>query len=78
MSHHTIVVDFPLEAVRLVGRVSNLAQNEIRLILVDIIVPLEPSVSAVYTPSILVDPAPHSHLPFGPLSMFINIQRTVN
>lgn len=64
MSHHTIVVDFPLEAVRLVGRVSNLAQNEIRLILVDIIVQLESSVSAVYTPSILVDPAPThtSHL----------------
>ncbi len=55
---HTIVTDFPLEAWRLVGRVSNLAQNEIRLVLVDIIVHLGSTVSTVYTPSILVDPAP--------------------
>jgi hypothetical protein len=52
--------------VRLVGPVSNLAQNEIKLILVDIIVQLGSTVSTVYTPSILVDPAPThtSHLAF--------------
>jgi hypothetical protein len=45
---HTIVIDFPLQAVRLVGRVSNLAQNEIRLILVDIIVQLESTAHAFH------------------------------
>ncbi len=71
---HTIVTDFPLEAVRLVGRVSNLAQNDIRLVLVDIIVQLGSTVSTVYTPSILVDPPPThaSHLAHYPCLLTSN------